>query len=174
MAEELNLWGLGLDEKEWPMSKRYEVASVRAWQYYGDVMKEVYEKFGDQALECFSNQMRKAAERYVPKALKHFNIPGHDARSVAAYFILADGIVFPKLKWNVVETSEKKTILRCGPPCPIGHDPYGKDLPPEICRALLSHERTAAKLINPKLRLIDSKLMCAGDEYCELIFVLED
>ncbi len=44
------------------------------------------------------------------------------------------------------------------------------DIPPSFCRALGSFEETACQIVNPKIKAQATKLMTAGDPYCEFIF----
>jgi hypothetical protein len=44
------------------------------------------------------------------------------------------------------------------------------DIPPSFCRAMSAFEKTAAEIVDPKIKIISGKLMTAGAPYCEIIF----
>ena len=164
---------LKLDEKEWPEIRRLKASARRGWEYAGMLLKEIYKNYGGEGVEkCFNSVMIQQAEKYFFPGLKKFNIKGNDCRTVAAYFMLADLIVFPGFSgFEVIEDSPKRVVLR-GYQCPFTRDP-AKDLA-GVCEHGYGNEATACRLLNPKIKYSNPKLMNRGDPYCELVFEMED
>ena len=172
MEKSISVHQAKLDEEMWTEVRRLRQGLQRGYEYWGDSIIEVYKKFGEAALECFDTVMSMGAERFVLSAIENFKIPGNDARTIGAYFKLADKIIFD-VDLDFIEDTEKRVIFRVYPPCIL----FPKNIaeaPAVICHRLMGHERTACRLINPKLKLIVNKLMTAGDPYCEIGFELED
>jgi hypothetical protein len=57
---------------------------------------------------------------------------------------------------------------RLYPPCLWFPD---LDIPPSFCKALGCFEEEAARIVNPAIEIRHTKLMTAGDPYCEIHYV---
>lgn len=174
MANGPKLSELKLDEKEWPEIRRLKASARRGWEYAGMMQREIYKHYGAEGIrKCFNSVMIQQAEKYFLPGLKKFNIKGNDCRTVAAYFMLADLIVFPPgfAGFEVVEDSPNRVVLRCYT-CQFTRDP-ARDLA-GVCENAPGNEETACRLINPRIKFSTPKLMNRGDPYCELIFEMED
>lgn len=162
-----------IDQSKWTPLRRAQVAAKRGFLYYGSLAQEIYNLYGDAGLKALEQQMDKAAARYVPALLREYDIHGNDARTVAAYFVIADKLVFD-IDFEIVEESPRKVVLRVGGKCPLMEDPANTPGGPQICQAGLAHERRACAIVNPKLRVSAPKLMTLGDPYCDIVFELGD
>ena len=86
--------------------------------------------------------------------------------ALASYLKLATGDIIG-YRIDLIKESPKKVIYRLYPPC-IWFPKL--DIPPSFCRrGFMNFELAAAKIINPKIKVSYTKVMTAGDPYCEVI-----
>ena len=175
MAEEFRLSDLKLDETRYPPLRQAQTAHKRILEYWGKYIAEVYDTNRELALHALERMMTKAAETYVLPFLKSFNIPGNDARTVASFFLIASGIIWGiQGKYEIVEdTPQRFDGIWYLDHCVVSStDDIRKR--PELCYYASAFERTACRLINPKLKWSCPRNLTRGDSLCEVIFELED
>lgn len=157
-----------LPEEEWPEVRKVKAARNTGWTYFINLMKTMHRMLGEQkTCEILAESQAENAKRFFLPALKGFGVRGNDPRAAASYFKLADGdILGANVQW--IEESPQKVILRFHPPCALFPDLTEAHATPKICLALGNFEYTAAKLLNVKVTF--TKLITAGDPYCEVLF----
>ena len=114
--------------------------------------------------------MRGNAKRFVVPAMKSFGLEGNDAWSLASYFKLATGDIIG-YKAELSRPEPNVVSYRLDPPCLWFPN---LDIPPSFCEALGCFEKEAAKIVNPNIEIKHTKLMTAGDDYCEILFIEKD
>jgi len=172
MSESIPVSEVRLDEDKWPKSWRVESSICRAREYWGQLVLEMYKKYGMEGTKSNNDQMMEMARKYVPRALKNFNIQGNDARTAAAYFKLVDKIVFD-VDFEIIEDTPRRVRMRGTTGCPLSVNPQ-EELTAEICLGGMGHETVACKIINPELKFSSPHLMSDGDLYCDMCFELPD
>ena len=172
MSESTPVSEVKLDENRWTEKLVRETSICRAEEHYGALVREMYKMYGFEGTQANNEQMMEMARKYVPRALKNFNIVGNDCRAVAAYFKLVDKIVFDT-DFEVLLDTPRKVILRGASGCPLSSHPQD-ELCQEICDGGLGHETVACETINPALKFYNLKLMSAGDDSCDLCFELPE
>ena len=156
-----------LNPEEWPEVRKLKAAKSSGWGYFENLVKTIYEELGEETTcQILSKFMADNAKRYVIPGMKNFGIQGNDAWALASYFKLATGDVIG-YKAELIQESPKRVLYRLYPPC-IWFPKL--DIPASLCRAMATFEEAAAQLVNPKIKITDTKLMTAGDPYCELVF----
>lgn len=156
-----------LKAEEWSEVRKLKAAKSSGWGYFENLVKTIYQELGEEkTCEILSKFMAENAKRYVLPSMKNFGIVGNDPWSLASYFKLATGDI---IGYNVelIKESPKKVRYRLYPPC-IWFPKL--DIPASFCRAMASFEHAAVELVNPKIKVTDTKFMTAGDPYCEIIF----
>jgi len=156
-----------LPEEEWPEIRRAKASANTGWAYFADLVKTMHNVLGEEkTAQILSAFMAGNAERYVKPGMAGFGIRGNDAWALASYFKLATGDV---IGYNIelIQESPKKVWYRLYPPC-IWFPKL--DIPPSFCRAMAAFEKVAAEIVNPKIKVSSTKLMTAGDPYCEIAF----
>ncbi len=172
MADSIPVSEVKLDETKWTAKRRQESSIKRVEEYYGNLAKEIYKKYGFEGTQCNNDQMIETAKKYVPRALKNFHIVGNDCRTVAAYFKLVDKIVFDT-DFEILEDTPRRVVMRGSTGCPLSSNPQ-EELCSEICEGGMGHEVIACQIVNPALTFHNLKLMSAGDESCDLCFELPE
>ena len=159
-----------LDEKDWPLARRWKATDKARGRYMGDMCLAMYEKWGEEGLEVIGKVYASAAERTFLKGLKDFGIKGNGADAMAKFFVIANSVL--SYPMEMVEASEKKAVIRYHS-CHL----FAKPSPgaEQICRrAIFSYEQKAAALLNPKLKVYFTKVWTGGDPYCEWVAESED
>ena len=172
MSESTPVKDVTFDEKIWNKERNQNSSINRAEEYYSGVIKETYKKYGVEGCTCNDDQMREMAYKYVPRALKTFNIVGNDCRTVAAYFKLVDKIVF-ETDFEIVEDTPRRVVMRGSSGCPLSRNPQ-EELCRDICDNGQGHELVAVQIINPEIKFYNLKLMSAGDDSCTMAFELPE
>jgi len=172
MNESIPVSEVSFDESKWTEKRCRESSILRAEEYYGTLVKEMYKRYGFEGTQCNNDQMIETAKKYVPRALKNFHIVGNDCRTVAAYFKLVDKIVFDT-DFEVLEDTPRRVVLRGSSGCPLSNNPQ-EELCAEMCEGGMGHELIACQIVNPALTFRNLKLMSAGDESCDLCFELPE
>jgi hypothetical protein len=172
MSESTPVSEVKIDTSKWT-EKRSRFSSIRrAEEYYGGLVKEMYKTYGVEGCQANNDQMIEMGRKYVPRALKNFNIVGNDCRTVAAYFKLVDKIVFDT-DFEIVEDTPRRVVMRGATGCPLSSNPQ-EELCADICNNGQGHEIVACQVINPALTFRNIKFMSAGDDFCELCFELPE
>jgi hypothetical protein len=156
-----------LSEKEWPELRRIKAANKTGWSYFGALVKMLHQEVGEEKTrQILSIFMAENAKKYVKPGMKAFGIEGTDPWSLASYFKLATGDIIG-YRTELIEESPRKVAYRLHPPCLWFPE---LDIPSSFCRALVTFEEEAAKIVNPRIKIYFTKLMTEGDPYCEIIF----
>lgn len=156
-----------LAEEKWPEIRKIKASKNTAWEYFGNLVKLILRELGEErTCQILSSLMAENAKRYVKPGMKGFGIEGNDAWALASYFKLSTGDIIG-YKAQLVKESPKKVRYQLYPPCLWFPE---LDIPPSLCRAMASFEETACQIVNPKMKVQATKLMTAGDPYCEFVF----
>ena len=154
-----------LNEKDWPMVRRWKGTGKARGRYIGDMSLAMYERWGEEGLEVIGKVYEAAADRTFLKGLKDFGIQGNGADAFAKFFVIANSIIgYPM---ELVEASEKKAVVRYHS-CHLfaGPSPAAE----QICRrAIFCFEKRAVALLNPTLKVEFTKVWTGGDPYCEWV-----
>ena len=163
-----------LSEEEYPYKRRWKAAVSARGSYQGDIMKLLYEKFGNEGLEILSEVYGNKAKAVFMSGRKSFGIEGVGAKDFLRYFHYSGQIMYPMFKTEITPGSdEKKASIRYYG-CPLWTEPAKVRGGVEMCEACFAFEKTAASMINPKLKVYCSKLLTKGDPYCEITAELEN
>lgn len=161
-----------IDTSKWTEQRSRNSSLLRAEEYYGGLVKEMYKRYGVEGCQANNEQMEEMAKKYVARALQNFHIVGNDCRTVAAYFKLVDKIVF-NTDFEVLEDTPRRVVLRGSSGCPLSNKPQ-EELCAEMCENGMGHEVIACRVVNPALTFHNLKLMSAGDDSCDLCFELPE
>jgi len=156
-----------LPEEKWPEIRKIKASKNTGWEYFANLVKTIWRELGEErTCQILSSFMSENAKRYVQSGLTGFGIEGNDSWALASYFKLATGDIIG-YKAELIRESPKKVKYRLYPPCLWFPD---LDIPPSFCRALGSFEQTACQIVNPTVQAHATKLMTAGDPFCEFVF----
>ncbi len=173
-----------IDPDVWPLERRYKTATRWGLYWFTTTMWKMLEIIGwnekvEQAMKDLGEHVCKVA---FLEGCKKLGIEGNDAKACASYFLLANTIAF-NCPYNVIELTSKRAVLRI-PRSPTGGcvvwdakinvDPTEVPHGPKFCQAYNEFGRTAARLMNPKLKYTLTKTITSGEPYCEQVFELED
>jgi len=157
-----------LSEIEWPELRKAKASSKTAWRYFEHLVKTLHAELGEERTAgILAEFMRGNARRFVVPAMRSFGLEGKDAWSLASYFKLATGDIIG-YKAELSRPEPGVVSYRLYPPCLWFPD---LDIPPSFCKALGCFEEEAARIVNPAIEIRHTKLMTAGDPYCEILFV---
>lgn len=160
-----------LAEEQWPEARKIKASRNTGWEYFANLVKAMQRELGEEkACQVLSSFMAENARKYVKSGMKGFGIEGNDAWALASYFKLATGDIIG-YKTELVKESPKKVRYQLYPPCLWFPE---LDIPASFCRAIGSFEETACQIVNPKIKAHATKLMTAGDPYCEIVFEEQD
>ena len=160
------------DASKWTEKRCRFSSTHRAEEYYAELVKNMYKRFGVEGCQANNDQMMEMGKKYVPRGLKTFHIVGNDCRTVAAYFKLVDKIVFDT-DFEILEDTPRRVVLRGSSGCPISSNPQ-EELCRDICDYGQGHEAVACQIINPNIKFYNPKLMSAGDDSCDLVFEMPE
>ena len=157
-----------LGGEKWPEIRKIKASRNTGWEYFGNLVKLVLREVGEEkTCQILASFMAENAERYVKSGMEGFGIEGNDAWALASYFKLSTGDIIG-YKTELVKESPKKVIYRLYPPCLWFPE---LDIPSSLCeRGFMNFERTAAQLINPRIKVTPTRIMTAGDSCCEVVF----
>lgn len=145
-------------------------ANARDWaEYYGILMVNLYDKFGEKGLSLISNQWSKNAEKYIKNNFERFGVKDKGPKGFAIVYYLMDNIV--GLKNEIVELTDKKAVNRF-PFCAIFPQPNLGC--PEVCIATSAFEKRAVEIINPRVKVSLTKMLTAGDPFCEVVWEIRE
>lgn len=160
-----------LAKEKWPEIRKIKASKNTGWEYFANLVKTMHKELGEEKTgQILASFMSENARRYVKPGMKGFGIEGNDAWALASYFKLATGDVIG-YKARLVRESPKKVRYQLHPPCIWFPE---LDIPPSFCRALGSFEQAACQTVNPNISAYSTKLMTAGDPYCEIVFEESD
>lgn len=158
-----------LDEKTWPVERRWKATAKARGRYFGELCLGMYEKWGEEALDVVGKVYADAAKRTFLKGLKDFGLEGRGADTLARFFLTSQAVL--GLKMEAVELTPEKSVVRYHT-CHLFSEP--SRAAEQICRrAIFNFELTAVGLLNPQLKIYFTSLMTAGDPYCEWICELQ-
>ena len=156
-----------LGEEKWPEIRKIKASRNTGWEYFGNLVKLVLREVGEEkTCQILASFMAENAERYVKSGMEGFGIEGNDAWALANYFKLSTGDIIG-YKTELVKESPEKVIYHLYPPCLWFPE---LDIPSSLCeRGFMNFERTAAQLINPRIKVTPTRIMTAGDTCCEVV-----
>lgn len=163
-----------LSEEQYPYKRRWKAAVSARSLYQGDIMKLLYEKFGNEGLKLISEVYSNKAKAVFMPGRKSFEIEGTGAKDFLLYFHYSGQIMYPMFKTEITPGSDEKKASVRYYGCPLWAEPAKVRGGAEMCEACLAFEKTAAAMINPKLKVYYSKLLTKGDSYCEITAEVED
>ncbi|MDY6910950.1 MAG: L-2-amino-thiazoline-4-carboxylic acid hydrolase [Chloroflexota bacterium] len=139
------------------------LANVRA-QDVAAIVKGFVAKYGDEALQIAADAHTNMVGDDAAKMAKNFE---PNAKGIAELLSVMHTNV--GITGEVIEATPKRSVRR-ETKCP-----FAGVWPAEYCEIIHgpSLEKTA-KMVNPKIKVIRTKHLGNGDEYCEYAFELED
>ncbi|MBM3119903.1 MAG: hypothetical protein FJ006_10255 [Chloroflexi bacterium] len=156
-----------LAEDKWPEIRKIKASKNTGWEYFGYLVKVIFRELGEEkTCQILTSFMTDNANRYVKQGMKGFGIEGNDAWALASYFKLSTGDIIG-YKARLIKESPQLVRYQLYPPCLWFPE---LDIPPSLCRAMGAFEQTACQILNPKIKARPTKLMTAGDPYCEFVF----
>lgn len=124
-------------------------------------IQALVEKFGTvEAIEILRPCLEKVGEP-APIFADMMGISGNDATTIASLFCLYEQEVL-KVEGKVTESSPDR-VVKESYQCPF------QSLSPGFCQAFTIVAEGMGKAINPKYEVTTTKMMTAGDRYCEWI-----
>ena len=162
-----------ITDEEYPPGRKWKgVIQSRAW-FIGEFSRVLYDRFGEEGLEAIEEVFGNAAKTTFLPGIKSFGIDGMGALSVCLFFYLGNQVMGNKMEM-VEGSNEKKATVRMYK-CPPFPDPGKVKDMPKYCHAMFNFERTAARLMDPRLKVKqDGCLISKGDPYCEITVLLEE
>ncbi len=124
----------------------------------------------NEVLRQIWNEAGKASKQIADS----LGLSGDDAESIAATApLVATVIMGPELKFETVEATEGKAMVRCTE-CPWWNRTKELGISDDIC-SVGDHawNNGLAKVLNPKLTVTLTKAMPRGDPYCEWVYELQ-
>lgn len=159
-------------KKEWPMERKWKAANKTRGFREGRLMKAIFEKFGDEGVMVIRKVWEEMAKHFFIDGLRKLKIEVNDCRALALYIKLSTGEILGN-NVEIVKLSERESIVRLHPPCPLFPD--ASKVNNKICREGVCYfEKTASKLLNPKIDANFTKLQTEGDPYCEVVIKMLD
>jgi len=159
-----------LDEKEFPFEMRFKAAVRTLNQYINSYNAAIYEEFGEEGLRLIGRIWSAMAEEFFPGGFKKLGFTGDGPKEIAEWFAKSDAIVGYDTEFFVI--SDNKAGFR------VNNCPWYTSPSPEgarICsEGVIQFEKTAARLLNPKIEVSMGKFFHKGDGCCEYIFEIPD
>jgi hypothetical protein len=173
---------MGLDYKEWPLERRYEQAAMWGFLSWSDLFWKLNVNLGYAPVEKSAREMGvHLAEKAVLRSLKEFGVKGNHCMTAASFFWLADQLAFGGIGFIIKELTPRRVLAVQAPygVCfcyqkEFNIDPMELPELPKLCMSYTDYERTACRLINPKMKYTINKLVSRGDGCCEVLFELPD
>lgn len=153
-----------LSEQEWPILRRWKATGKARGKYFGELCRTVYQKWGEEGLKVIGKVYEEAAIRTFEKGLKGFGIEGNNATTFARFFVISNTIIGYNME--LFESAPERAVVRYHT-CHLFDNPQKGD--DKICGAAFNFEKTAARILNPRLSVIMTRLQTAGDPYCEFV-----
>lgn len=160
-----------LPEKDWPAACKWKATGRARGTYIGLLCELVNNKLGDEGLKAIGEIYKEMAHRTFSDAFKKFGIEGNDAAAFAKYEKFTQDILGQD--GEIVELSPKRAVVRWHK-CHLFDTSKPVPLGTKVCDQTINYEATAAKLLNPKLKVTQTKHQTTGDPYCELVIEQED
>lgn len=171
---------MGIDFKEWPLERRYEVAAMWGFLPWSNLMWKLNQNIGFSDVEKSVREMgTHLANKSVLPTLKEFNVKGNHCITAASFFWLADQLAFGGIGFIIKELTPRRVVAIQAPygVCfcyqkEFNADPLEVPELPKLCMAYTDYERTACRLVNPQIKYTINKLVSRGDGCCEVMFEL--
>jgi hypothetical protein len=171
---------MGIDYKEWPLERRYEKAAMWGFLPWSDLFWKLHTNLGAAAVEKSAREMGvHLANKAVLPTLKEFGVKGNHCITAASFFWLADQLAFGGIGFIIKELTPRRVLAQQAPfgVCfcyqkEFNCSPLEVPELPKLCMAYTDYERTACRLINPKIKYTIHKLVSRGDDCCEVSFEL--
>ena len=159
-----------LDEKKYPCEMRLKAGVGTLNRYISEYNLALYENFGDEGLKIIAKIWSDMAEKNFPFSFEKMGFEGDGPKEIAEWFARADAIMGYDTDFFVI--SENKAGFRVNR-CPWYDTP--SEVGSRICsEGVMSFERKAAEMLNPKIKVSMGKFFHKGDGCCEYIFEIPE